>query len=101
MAKKFYCSKCGVELTLNIKAIPGKGFIVNLIEPHNCEGYAVKSNEGENPTVLDIINSLKPISPINSKEDKDVRNLRPFNLKDQRQSSVPTGIIKGLGIEDD
>ena len=36
--------------------------IIDLIEPHECEGFAVKSNIDERPTVLDVIEGLKDLS---------------------------------------
>lgn len=36
MSKKFYCAKCGLKLEIFQKAIPHKGIIMNLVEPHEC-----------------------------------------------------------------
>ena len=37
MSKKFYCANCGLELKVTQKAIPHKGIIMNLVEPHICK----------------------------------------------------------------
>jgi len=57
MPKQFYCSICGAELIHTRKAVPGKRMILDLITPHECEGYAIKGNEDSSPTVLDLIES--------------------------------------------
>jgi len=37
MSKNFYCARCGKKLKVIPKAIPQKGIIMNLVEPHVCE----------------------------------------------------------------
>jgi hypothetical protein len=59
MPKNIYCSKCGVELKYYRQAIPGKGLIIDLVDPHNCEGYAVESKFNDRPTAMDIIKETK------------------------------------------
>ena len=36
MARAYYCKLCLEEVSVTIKAIKGKGMIVNIIEPHLC-----------------------------------------------------------------
>ena len=62
MPKQFFCSTCGIQLTHSRRAVPGKGTILDLITPHECEGYAIKSNIDESPTVLDVIEGLRDLS---------------------------------------
>jgi len=37
MSKNFYCARCGKKLKVIPKAIPHKGIIMNLVEPHVCK----------------------------------------------------------------
>jgi hypothetical protein len=99
---KFHCSVCGCELVHVRKAIPGKGKIVDLIEPHECCGHAYKAGEDERPTVLDIINSLKPIGPVVSvgnEGDEDGRYNEPGDLREDgkgSKSSAPRSLLKSM-----
>jgi hypothetical protein len=34
--RKYYCSECGKELVITRMAIPRKGVILDLVEPHEC-----------------------------------------------------------------
>ena len=61
MAKHYYCSKCGVELVYTRRAVPGKGTILDLIEPHECDGYAINEAPDGKETVKEILDKLKPI----------------------------------------
>ena len=100
--KEYHCSKCGIKLNITRKALTGegRGLILNLIDPHECEGFAIKSNDGENPTVKDIIDNLKPIAKEKRKiiEKEDFNDL--LNLKDKREgtktSTAPTGILDNI-----
>lgn len=100
MAKTFYCSKCGQELGYFRRAVPKKGIILDLIEPHDCEGYAIKANEGEKPTVLDIINSLKDISFSISSSTPFEPNIKDSHFEDLRDgkktTSAPRGILQQI-----
>ena len=113
MATKYYCSKCGVQLEHSRKAVPGKGIILDLISPHECEGYSIKSNPDENPTAEDIINSAKPlgaaklVSKSTNKPDggqssfdlgdrrSEVRSAAPQGILDQMKNLEPTGTSEG------
>jgi len=106
MSKKFYCSSCGVELTYSRKAIPGKGHILDLIDPHECEGFAIKSDRFGKPTVLDVLAELKPLgaTTLVGSEDKSKKENTGFfrNLKDERAiSSAPEGIRRSLALSED
>ena len=37
MAKHYYCAACGKELKVFRKAIPKKGIVLDLVEPHECD----------------------------------------------------------------
>lgn len=36
MSRNFYCAQCGTKLEIRRKAIPQKGIVVDLVEPHTC-----------------------------------------------------------------
>jgi len=100
--RKFYCSSCGIELTYIRKAIPGKGYITNMINPHECEGFAIKETTDGKETLLQIIENLKPIGrAIVAKEDKD-KPINQFNPGDHRDdkskitSSAPASILSSV-----
>lgn len=102
MPKDLYCSACGEKLVNYPKAIPGKGYIVDLVDPHECEGYAVHENELGKPTILDIIESLKDIGK--SIQDADRRspkaNLNIGAIEDKREdivkSTAPQGLLQNI-----
>ncbi len=107
MPNEFYCSSCGQKLTWIRSAIPGKGKIVDLIQPHKCPGYAVKAKKDEQETVLDIIEKLKDLSPAKPAVEIEGPNTgrittseSHFNLQDRRKeiikSSAPAGLINAM-----
>lgn len=101
---KFYCSSCGCELVRTRQAIPGKGKIIDLIEPHECCGFAYKAKEDEDerPTVLDIIDSLKPIGPVrvvSNGKNEEGRYNEPGDLRDSKhepKSSAPKNLLRSM-----
>lgn len=99
---KFHCSKCGVELTHVRKAVSGKGYIFDLIDPHECEGYAIKANEDEKPTVLDILETLKPVAPvqvISDGKNEEGRYTEPGDRRSddsKKTSSAPDSLVKAI-----
>ena len=86
MSKKLYCSVCGAELELIRKAIPDKGFIADMVRPHECEGYAIKGCPEGKETLLEIIEGLKPLTK--PKKVVEEKKVNAFNLSDSRDSSV-------------
>ena len=97
---KFFCSKCGLELVHIRKAIPGKGYIADLISPHECEGFGIRANEEGKPTLLDIINNLKPLGKTvaDSSQRNEDANL-VHNLKDERseiKSTAPDSLLRSM-----
>lgn len=99
---KFYCSHCGCELVRTRQAIPGKGKIIDLIEPHECCGHAYRAKDDERPTVLDIIESLKPIGPVKVVSDgknEEGRHNEPGDLRDSKhesKSSAPKNLLRSM-----
>jgi len=99
--RKFYCSSCGIELTYIRKAIPGKGYIANMIEPHECEGFAIKETIDDKETLLQIIENLKPIGRAIVAKDKG-KPINQFNPGDHRDdkskitSSAPASILSSV-----
>lgn len=97
---RFFCSKCGLELVHIRKAIPGKGYIANLINPHKCEGFGIKDNKKGKPTLLDIIESLKPLGKTvtdSSRRSEDANLVH--NFRDNRsdvKSTAPDGILRSM-----
>ena len=96
----FYCSSCGIQLEHKRKVVPGKGIILDLITPHECEGFSINSNPNENPTVEDILEKAKPLSKAKlvSKQEggtstfdsgdrrSDVKSIAPKSLLDAMSS---------------
>ena len=70
MPKKYYCSLCGQEVVYTCKAVKGKGLIMHLITPHECEGFSIESNPDGKPTAEEVINAAKPISGIQDADTK-------------------------------
>ena len=97
MPRAFYCSKCGVELEHTRKAVPGKGTILDLISPHNCEGYAIKDSDTGKPTVLELLDKLKDIDHLEPKTDNKPYIPEPGD-KRENIKGVPTGILNALKI---
>lgn len=96
MAKKFYCSICGVELIHSRKAIPGKGTILDLIEPHSCDGKAIESGEFDSPTVKDILNNLKPLGSMEKVSSGKKSTGGTLDVRDQRdgvRSTAPQSLL--------
>lgn len=96
MSKKFYCSICGIELTHSRKAIPGKGTILDIIDPHDCEGHAIKSNEFEAPTVKDILNNLKPLGKtvkVSGDRESTGSTLSHQDRRDGVRSTAPQSLL--------
>ena len=97
---RFFCSKCGLELVHIRKAIPDKGYIADLIDPHKCKGFGIKSNEEGKPTLLDIIDNLKPLGKTvadSTKRNEDANLVH--NLKDDRsdiKSTAPDGLLRSM-----
>ena len=106
MAKKYYCSSCGIELTYSRKAVKGKGIILDLIAPHECEGFSIASNPDGKPTAEEIINDAKPlgamkkVSDADSKvRDKGMRSVFEGNYGDKRdgvKSTAPAGLLNSM-----
>ena len=92
MPKHIYCSKCGVELVQSRQVV--RGTILDMVDPHECEGYAIKANEDENPTVLDIIEGLKELSQTIEKVEDDAEGSanKPlaFPLSGDKREGVKT-----------
>jgi len=95
MTKKFYCSLCGIELKFTRKAVEGRGEIINLISPHECEGYAIHSAEEGSKTVLDILKELKPITP--PKKKSKSKSKSKSKIEDLRgESTAPESILENF-----
>lgn len=102
MPQKFYCSACGVELTHSRRAVPGKGHIFDLIDPHECEGYAIKTPEDGSGTVVQILDSLQKIEPITSISDgknEEGRYTGPGDRRDDKSkitSTAPSNLLENI-----
>ena len=97
---KLYCSKCGIELTHRRSAVPGKGHIFDVVDPHNCEGFAIKANEEEKPTALDVLENLKSLGKTIEDSAKRAEDANLVHgLKDERsdvKSSAPQGLLRSM-----
>ena len=99
---KFYCSKCGIQLEHSRKAVPGRGLILDLIAPHECEGFSIKSNPNENPTVEEIITKTSPLSKakiVSSSRKGPEDGQSTFDLSDRRRdkkSIAPQSLLDAM-----
>ena len=97
---RLYCSQCGIELTHRRSAVPGKGHIFDVVDPHNCEGFAIKANEEEKPTVLDVLENLKSLGKTIEDSAKRAEDANLVHgLKDERsdvKSSAPQGLLRSM-----
>ena len=104
---KFYCSICGVELVHTRKAgltEEGRptGQIFDLIEPHECEGYAVKEVEDGQPTILEILSKSKPLGAIEVVSDgrsPEGRYTEPGDRRAEKtevSSIAPPGLLRAM-----
>jgi hypothetical protein len=80
--------------------VPGKGHIFDVVDPHDCEGYAIKANEEEKPTVLDVLENLKSLGKTieDSARRSEDANL-VIGLKDERsdvKTSAPQGLLRSM-----
>lgn len=99
MSKKYYCSICGIELVHSRKAIPGKGTILDLIDPHECEGHSIKSGKFDSPTVKDILDNLKPLGPAVKITHGKESTGSTFDHQDRRdgvRSSAPQSLLEHI-----
>ena len=94
---KLYCSKCGIELTHSRKAIPGKAHILDLVDPHNCKGYAVEEVEDEKETILQVLQNLKDVETTIERVSEIQRRFpEPGDRRDNATSTAPVGLLKSL-----
>ena len=103
MAKKYYCSLCGAELTYSCKAVKGKGLIMNLIAPHECEGFSIALNPDGKPTAEEVINAARPFGTLKKSENQErhtgVRSGFEDNYDDKRdgiKSTAPASLINNM-----
>lgn len=60
MPKQIYCSKCGAELTVSLKALPQAHRVITVVDPHTCEKDAENPFNGlDKPVVLVDENNIK------------------------------------------
>lgn len=65
MAKIYHCAVCGKELKVVAKAIPRKGIVMNLVEPHECKSIVeIDMQEAEEKVVGALVK--------NGAEEKDI-----------------------------
>jgi hypothetical protein len=107
MAKIYYCSVCGIHLVHSRRAVKDKGIILDLISPHECEGYAINSRPNGELTVKDILDKTSPERVVVKESD----SLRPSPLgdiepgdrradKDKVSSTAPSSLIKAINHGD-
>lgn len=99
MPRHYYCSECGVELSIVRKSLRNKGLIVDLVRPHECDESQLKN----------ITDADKPVPKSSFVEyssgpppDEDIRSFVPYEPGDRRQktgvSTAPAvlhSLIKG------
>jgi len=103
MAKKYYCSLCGAELTYSCKAVKGKGLIMNLIAPHECEGFSIALNPDGKPTAEEVINAARPLGTLKKDSEKSDAphslHLKYGEFDDKRdgiKSTAPASLINNM-----
>lgn len=53
MPKQIYCSKCGAELTVTLKALPQARRVITVVNPHTCDKDFKNPFEGlDKPVVI-------------------------------------------------
>ena len=64
MSKQLFCAQCGARLETRRKAVPQKGIIVDLVEPHECGDsdnvFNLEEVESERPTNSGEVTNLTP-----------------------------------------
>ncbi len=94
---KLYCSKCGIELTHSRKAITGKAHILDLVDPHNCKGYAVEEAEDEKETILQVLQNLKDVETTIEKVAETQRRFpEPGDRRFNVTSTAPANLINSI-----
>lgn len=64
MPKQIYCSKCGAELTVSLKALPQAKRVITVVDPHTCEDGAKNPFNGlDKPVVLVEEEKKEPVKP--------------------------------------
>ena len=113
MSKRYYCANCGLKLEVTPKAIPNKGIVVNLIEPHICEETSFSDLDEDVPIYPGKIEAV-PVSkkldfniPFVSKLNKGAYETESVGLTDKRKkehlrdelviSTAPLSILGGAG----
>lgn len=109
MSRNFYCSKCGMRLSIVRKALPRYGAIVDLVVHHEC---------AETPVEFDMTPLTENFPALNEDEHQFVKKLndlspkrvsatigtddlcdRRFDREENDKSSAPKsilGMIKGM-----
>lgn len=99
MARHNFCSKCGMKLSLRLKALPHKNLVVQLVDPHEClESDEFLSN------ITDSDSSAIPMADKPITEDQEPDPLSTFfngsgepgdkRKEDQlRKTTAPKGLI--------
>jgi hypothetical protein len=97
MAKKFYCTECGIELKHVRKTVQGKAIIADMIYPHECQGFAVSECPEGEKTILQIINETNEVGAIIRDDDEgkssslEIPDAR--SPEHQKSSTAPDNII--------
>ena len=104
MGKIFYCSNCGLRLSVYRKAMPKYGRILELVTPHECSEEPIEFDmspldsplpmpgEKDNKFVKKL-NELSPPSLHPASVNFDLRDRRPA---DQVKSSAPESLLTHL-----
>lgn len=77
MSKQFFCALCGTKLEVIRKAIPQRGIIVNLVEPHVCSKTTKDVFDVIGVEIERATSSVKTPSIEQAKEEIDKK--RKFN----------------------
>jgi hypothetical protein len=94
MAKKYFCSYCGTPIIVTRRALPNRGVIVELVEPHDCDErniHNITDDEKPSPRIRDLT------QPAPS-EEKDSLGFPVPDFGDKRDKSVikstaPTNVL--------
>ena len=119
--KKIYCAECGQELMMIRKAIKSQHQVLDMVEPHTCEGEQAKIFKIEElPTPINPIKAPKDVKKlfddfkfVKSLNDLDKKlevetSLNPSMMEDKRSkdslrnelptSNAPENLLGSLGI---
>lgn len=98
MVRKYFCSNCGIELKVTLKALKNKGIVINLIEPHwvciEGDKYLDNIKDDEEPLATRPAAKAEPRTfphqEIGDRRGKPVISTAPSSLLKQMRDLSPS-----------